>query len=464
MKFQLRNLKLNKKLIYIFVISISIQLTIFILIQISNWVSQREVDELWFVFLTQTIEPYTDYKMWYQPFTQQFLFKNWLPYIEIFEYPNKELNFLEWYQFWVIEKHIFIRNFIYPPLFFYVLIIPSFISVELVFIPLLLANNLLPIVIYKFLRNIFTQKVAEWGFIATALCPLYLFYSGGLVLNTSLVTLFFILTLYYLSNNRYGYAILFLGITILFKQMMIFFIPPILVYIALKSISKEEASFFKHSKSFLKYSAILGMTLFIGSLPWILITPINYIKSLLALGTLDLTFYPPLNLPGYNHPIYWFDFLHGLGAPYIVLYVFGFLNFTFIGIILLEIVITILVYHWHRKNKLNWLKFLDILVYTAYLGFLFFPRGVYKYYFPFVLPLNVLWICYHFSHRLNNDNSKRRNWILIIVFVSLIFMLIPRLYYLLLIWAILIFIIIKNRYLEENEIFLNSVEKVEITK
>jgi len=463
MIFSLRNLKSNKKLICVFIISISIQILIFILIQISNWISQIAVDEPWFNFLMQTIEPYTDYKAWYQPFTRQTLFKNWLPYLEIFKYPIKEENYDAWFQFWFVEQHEFLRNFIYPPLFFYVLILPSIISVDLVFLPLLLANIILPIVMYNFLAKNFEQKVAEWGFIATALCPLYLFYTGGLVLNTSLVTLFFILTIYYLSDNRYGYTILFLGITILFKQMMIFFIPPILIYIVLKSTSKEEASFFKHIKIFLRYTAILGIVLFIGSLPWIIITPVNYLRSLFALGTLEMTFYPPLNLPNYNLPVYWFDFLHGLGAPYLVLYVFGFLNFTFIGILLLEIVITILVYNWHRKNKLNWLKFLDILVYTAFLSFLFFPRGVYKYYFPFLVPLIVLWVCYHFSDRLNTDYSKRRNWILIIVFGSIFFMLIPRLYYLLLIWVILIYIIIKNRLLGKNEIIHNSVKKYEMT-
>lgn len=450
MDIKWRDLKSKKKLIFVLLISICIQITIFQIIQLSNWISQKPSNEPWFKFLTQTIEPYSDYKIWYQTFAKQTLYDGWLPYMKIF---NVILTEEEWYQFWFIDNEDLFLNFIYPPFFFYILILPSFISIHLMFLPLILTNVLLPIIIYKFLSKSFNQKVAEWGFIATAVNPLYLFYSGGLALNSSLITLFFILSLYYLSDNRYIYAILFLGISILFKQIIFFLAPPIVMYIALNSaIDKKYPSLNNYKKKIFFYSAILIIILFIGSLPWILITLGNYLFTMVAPGIQPPTLVPDFHLPypHYNYPIFWFDFLYSLKAPYFLFWIFGFLNFSYVGIIILEIVIMKILYKWHRDGILNWVKFFDIIVYTTFLSYLFFPRGLYKYYFSFYVPLIVLWICFHFGYRLSNKNSKGTNWTLIIVLISIIFMLLPRTYYLLLIWGVFFYILKKNRILTEN--------------
>ncbi len=434
------NLSNKKKLITVFIISICIQLTIFLLIQSSGWLSQVSSDDPWFVFLTQTIEPYTDFKFWYQPTASQFLFKEWLPYLNLINLVNN-------------PEHL--RPFIYPPLFFYVLIIPSFINVNLVVVPLLLSNILLPIVVYNLLNKVFEQKVAEWGFISTALCPLYLFYSGGMALNSSLITLFFVLSLYYISINRFNYAIIFLSISILFKQIVILLVPPILFYLILKSnLGREKVTYLNYIKKFLQYSAILTLTLFIGSLPWILISPNNYIISLTAYGTFRPTLRPYFGpLYGhYNIPRFWYDFLIYLNAPYEVFYVFGFLNFSYVGLIIIEIAVIVMIYYWYQKNILDWKKFLNIIIYTTFLTYLFFPRGTYKYYYSFLIPLIVLWICFNFDTVLSYNGFKRKNWLLTIILVSITFMLIHRYYYQLLVWAIFIYILIKNRTLAKKKI------------
>ncbi|MFW9878504.1 MAG: hypothetical protein ACFFG0_35940 [Candidatus Thorarchaeota archaeon] len=434
----------------VLIISIFIQITIFLIVQLSNWISQKPVKKPWFIFLTQTIEPYSDYKIWYQTFGRQTLFGGWLPYMEIFDVVVTEE---EWYNFWFVENEGLFLNFIYPPLFFYILILPSFISIELMFLPLLITNVLLPIAIFKLLSKSFSQKVAEWGFIATALNPLYLFYNGGLVLNSSLITLFFILALYYLSEHRYGYTILFLGISILFKQIILFLVPPILMYISLNSDIDQKVAFLNNNKKkFLYYSVILIIILFIGSLPWILVTPGNYLFSVFAPGILPPTIFPAFHFPypHYHYPIFWYDFLYNVKAPYIVFWVFGFLNFTYIGIIILEIIITYMVYSWHRKNILNWVKFFDIIIYSAFLCFLFFPRGLYKYYFSYYVPLIVLWICFHFGNKLSNNSVKGTNWILVIILISIIFMLLPRTIYLILIWGVFFYILKKNSILTKD--------------
>ncbi|MFW9865986.1 MAG: glycosyltransferase family 39 protein [Candidatus Thorarchaeota archaeon] len=450
MQLKWSDFKSKKKLIFVFIVSIFIQITIFLLIQVSDWVSQKPVNDPWFVFLTQTIEPYSDYKIWYQTFTKQTLYENWLPYINILRINVPEV---EWYRFWFIENEELYLNFIYPPFFFYILILPSLINVELVFLPLLLTNVLLPIIIYKFLNKSFNHRVAEWGFIATAVNPLYLFYSGGLALNSSLITFFFILTLYFISTNRFGLSIVFLSTTILFKQIMILLAPPIIIYIVLKSISdKSEASFINYLKKFFHYSSTLLLLLFLGSLPWIIIAPENYISSLLTFGLQKPTFLPSFHFPYpyYNFPIFWFDFLYSFNTPYLVFWFFGFLNFTYIGVIALEIVVIYMLIYWYNQSILNWVKFIDIIIYTTFLSYLFFPRGLYKYYFSFYVPLIILWTGSHFTNKLRSETKKRTNWILIIVLISIIFMLLPRTYYLILIWGLFFYILKKNRILTKK--------------
>ena len=460
MELKWRDLKSNKKLIFVLSISICIQITIFLIVQLSNWISQKPDDGFWFKFLTQTIEPYSDYKIWYQTFAKQTLYENWLPYLKLF---HIELTEAEWYHYWFVENEDLFLNFIYPPFFYYILILPSFISIQLMFLPLLITNVLLPILIYKFLNNSFNQKVAEWGFIATAINPLYLFYSGGLALNSSLITFFFVLTLYFISTSRFGYSIVSFAVSILFKQIMIFLAPPIIMFITLKSaIDKKYPFLNNYKKKFFFYSAILGIILFLGSLPWFLIAPGNYLFTMIAPGVEHPTLVPTFHFPypHYHYPIFWYDFLYSLKAPTFLFWIFGFLNFTYVGIISLEIVIMKILFTWHKKGILNWVKFLDIIMYSTFLSYLFFPRGLYKYYFTFYVPLVVLWVCFHFSYRLSKNNSKGTTWTLIIGLISIIFMLLPRTYYLLLIWGVFFYILKKNRILTEKMLNDTSTENV----
>jgi len=405
-----------------------------------------------------TVEPYSDYKFWYQGFAKQFIYEDWLPYMQQFEDPSKYRNILEYILSIIIGKRQL--NFIYPPFFFYSIIIPALISIDLVFLPLLLANLLLPFIMYKFLNNFYGKNIAEWGFITTTLCPLSIFYNGGLLLNTSYITLFFIVALYFTSVNRFTLATIFLAISFLFKQTAIFFIPSFLAYITLQhKKSENDIGFLSYVKSFIKYTGILVAIVLLGSLPWIIINPKNYIESLLV--NQSITFNPEFLNPGYSFPLQWYSFLIGLSAPYWLLYILGFLTFTFVGIIIMEIIALLLLFKWHHNDELNWKKLIDVIVYIAFLSHLFFPRGVYKYYFTFHVPLVILWICVHFNDILSSDKSKQLNWRLIFILGSLIIIIIPRLYYLIIIWLILAFIIKKNLNLRKKEIPL-KIEKLEL--
>ena len=454
MKIKLLNfLRRNKKLILIYFSSITIQIIIILIFQVNNWVSQHAINTPWFMILMNTLEPYSDYKFWYQSFAKQFFYGDWLPYFDYAYNPDRYKNFL----LYLIDIIFGNRelSFIYPPFFFYSIILPAAINIDLVFLPIFLANILLPIVVYKFLANFASKKVAEWGFIASTLSPLSIFYNGGLSLNTSYVTLFFVIALYFVSKKKFTWAIFFLSVACLFKQTIIFFFPPFLIYIVLQSTEKESRHvYFIYFKKFLKYSGMLIGMLFLGSIPWIIITPQNYIQSLLV--EQSITFNPEFKLPEYNNPVMWYSFLINFGAPYWLIYLLGFLTFTFIGLLIIEIVVIFLLYNWDRKNELDWIKFLDIIVYTAFLSHLFFPRGVYKYYFTLHVPLIIIWICSHFKEKLTYNNSIRKYWLLLFISISSIILFFPRFYYLMIIWMLFAFIVKTNLNQYRNKNILES--------
>lgn len=434
-------LKTQKWLIVAYSISLLIQIILVIGFFYFNWISQISQDSLFYEFLRTSLEPYQDFQIWYKSFVENLLYEDWVPYTYFF--PDIE-EYSNWFSYlWDLFVGIRQYYYVYPPFFLYILVFPGLFDINLIFIPLLIATNLLPIIIYKFLSTHCNGNVAEWGFLATIFCPLLIFYNGGLLLNTSLVSLFFMMTLYLVSKNKFKSACILLSISFLFKQIVIFFILPMLAYMVIQSSKNKEGKFIiTYFKNLLIYSIIIIGTSLLGSLPWIIINPRGYINSIFV--TQGFTFIPNFQIPNHNSPVHWYSFLAGLNLPYWILYILGFLTFSFIGIIIIEIIIVVLLHYYYYQKTLNWLRFLDIIVYTAFLTHLFFPRGVYKYYFSFHIPIVILWLCYHFKELHLVKNIKRTRWLIYFIIVSSVIMLIPRNFYLLLIWGIVIIMIKKN--------------------
>ena len=397
----------ERKIMFLYLLSVIIRVCIImahpLLWQIKNF--------LWEQLVLASLEPYLDYLYFYRKFAEAFISGRWLPYISDAEDPA-------------------LTAYAYPPLFLYIISLPALISIDLVFIPLLLADILLPFLIYHFLKNAQGEEVAKWGFLATALCPLSVFYNGGLLFNTSLVTLVLVVSLYFLYHKRFNLAILALAVAFLFKQIVIFLFIPILLYAILKS-SEDNSTIAVYLKYTFKYVGILALTIFIGSLPWILLSPSRYLSSIFR-GR--ITLFPHFIPPPINWPVHWYDFLVVLGAPYWLIYILGFLTFTSSGIILVEMANVVLPVYWHQRKTLTWEKLLDLVVYTAILTHLFFPRGVYKYYFTLHVPLVILWLCFHF--RATIVHQPKETLVKFLLF-SLVILFLHRLIYLLVIWVFL---------------------------
>ncbi|MFX0023674.1 MAG: glycosyltransferase family 39 protein [Candidatus Hermodarchaeota archaeon] len=445
-------LKTRKKLVLAFLISLVIQIILFLGFNYFNLISRISQNSLFYEFFINSFEPYQDYQIWYHSFVENFIHEDWVPYSAFFPDIGDYTDYFSY--LWDLLVGISQYYYIYPPFFLYIISLPGLIDINLIFIPLVISTNLLPVLIYKLLSTHFNEKIAEWGFFTTVFCPILIFYNGGLLLNTSLVTLFFIITLYFVSLNRFKSACIFLAISFLFKQTVIFFILPTLAYMVIQSSKNREGKFIKnYFKDLLVFSSLILGIIFLGSLPWIIINPSGYIKCILVTG--GFSFLPYFQIPNFNSPMHWYSFLAGLNLPYWILYFIGFLTFTFIGIILIELVVIVLLHHWHYQESLNWLKFLDIITYTAFLSHLFFPRGVYKYYFTFHIPLIIIWLSFHFKDLLGTQKSIRIKWFVYFISITSIFLLIPRNFYLLFVWVIIILMIKKN--LNMNKTYQNKI-------
>jgi hypothetical protein len=410
----------KEKTIALFTISILIKvfLAIFHLL-FFNWEILPSFP--WDQLIIGTLEPYLDYKLSYKTFVEAFIYKDWVPYVLEVSDP-------------------ILASYVYPPLFLYTLSLPALLSTDLVFIPLLLADILSPIVIYWFLDRSHGKEVAHWGLVATAFCPFSIFYNSGLLFNTSLVMFFFILSLYLIYIEQFKWATVALAVAFLFKQIVLFFIIPVLLFISLKSA--KETQTLLHSLVLVgKHDVIFLCTFFVGSLPWILIAPEKYFGTLF-MGQ-QITFSPSFVAPAATWPVHWYSFLIELNAPYWVMYIVGFLNFTMFGLILVQLANVCLLIRWYLKNSLNWPNFLNLIVYNAILNHLFLPRGVYKYYFTIHVPLIVLWICFNFAPLISLPHPRKKIF-LILIGVSLTLLLVNRLFYLLILWIILFFMFKHN--------------------
>ncbi|MFX0183697.1 MAG: hypothetical protein ACFE95_11495 [Candidatus Hodarchaeota archaeon] len=405
----------KEKTIALFMISIVIKvfLAIFHLL-FFNWEIFPSFP--WDQLIIGTIEPYLDYKLSYKTFAEAFIYQDWVPYVLEVSDP-------------------ILSSYVYPPLFLYAISLPALLSTDLVFIPLLLADVLSPIVIYRFLDRSHGKEVAHWGLVATALCPFSIFYNSGLLFNTSLVMLFFILSLYLIYIERFKWATVVLAVAFLFKQIVLFFIIPVLLFISLKSTEDTQA-LLPSLVLVGKHIIIFLCTFFVGSLPWILIGPEEYLGTLF-MGQ-QITFSPSFVAPAMTWPVHWYDFLIELNAPYWVIYIVGFLNFTMFGLILVQLANICLLIRWYLKNSLFWDNFLNLIVYNAVLNHLFLPRGVYKYYFTILVPLIVLWIGFNLTPLISSPHSQKKIF-LIFTMVSLTLLFVHRLFYLLILWIILFY-------------------------
>jgi 4-amino-4-deoxy-L-arabinose transferase-like glycosyltransferase len=157
--------------------------------------------------------------------------------------------------------------YFYTPLFIYGLY-PFYLlgGIELAAIPILVADAATAPLVYSLTKSVSSKRIALVAGIAYALCPLALFEEGYLFLSSQPMVFFLLISIYLLRKDKPSLASLFLAFSILFKQEALFVLPIYLIYYLTRFRSCVWRSI-----------GILGGTLFLTSLPFLIISPVAYL-------------------------------------------------------------------------------------------------------------------------------------------------------------------------------------------
>lgn len=155
----------------------------------------------------------------------------------------------------------------YPPLFLYTLY-PFFYfgGINLAASPILLADAFTGPLIYLLVRSKVSEKIALLAGLGYALSPLVLFTEGYLWLSSQPMTFFLVLSFYFLQRDKLWLSQIFLGISALFKQEVLFIFPVYALYYARKN-----------NVNVIKGIRIAILTVIVVTIPFLIIAPIQYI-------------------------------------------------------------------------------------------------------------------------------------------------------------------------------------------
>jgi len=289
----------------------------------------------------------------------------------------------------------------YPPLFLYALtifsILPYFWSMAL---PLVVSDALTVIPVYLIAKRLSGEHRAFLASLLFALAPINLFYVDCVWLNPSLTTLFLLVSVYLLLEERYDMSAIILAVSVGFKQTSLLALPVVLLFVA-KKLSRKYA---------LRYFLIVASVCFAFSIPYLFVEPRLYLFSIFrvpigAWGKLPENYFQLgfTNPPGAGaidtatlkwYQLKWMRYMP-LNAPVnLSLPIFIFLlpevaagAYSIANTILLALLFTAysaLLYKAHRKERIQDTVLIKYLLHSLLILFTF--NHVYKYYAAGITP------------------------------------------------------------------------------
>jgi len=363
-----------------------------------------------------------------------------------------------WYSSWIdpLMNGTFIYDIVgyeFPPLF--ILTLGIFDSIP--FFPIW--RNAIPIfgsylasgvVIYYLMKKItLSLKYARVAMLLFYVNPINLAYGAFCWLNPPLFILFSLIAFYFMLRdspfqivvkerviiiNEFYLGMFTLALATMYKQFVfIFFVPFIILYSKQKKINR------------LFYHIIAGtstffVTIFIILFPFLLQSPLKTISRTLGSTTqfsVEHTKYLYL-----NSPVTFNTFFVATGLDHLLpgfTDIIGFLLTCWIPLILSVLIIYYLMINLpftDRNKSLNhFLLLLNILVITSQV---FYPRGVYKFYFMLLIPFFALALSYYFFFL---NRSLNQNYHLLIIAYFILIVLLNRFVYFILIYGLVVILI-----------------------
>jgi hypothetical protein len=262
-------------------------------------------------------------------------------------------------------------GYAYPPFFLYLMTpfelfsLPSWTMA----LPLVFLDGATVIPVFLIANKLMNPKKAVIASMAFAVAPINLYYNDFLWLNSSPVTFFVLLAVYWFISKKHEYAFFCLAIATLLKQTAFILFPVFAV--ALINESNRTGT--------VRNVAVYGTACFIGSLPYIVWFPASYF-SWLGLGFVASGAKVTEYSISYPTNLGWVFGIDGYSAfmPYLQ------------AVLLFSLAALCLAMYWNRMVGDK--RFVTCVLYALLLLNALFARGVYKYYLATIAPLGAVFV------------------------------------------------------------------------
>lgn len=285
-------------------------------------------------------------------------------------------------------------HYAYPPLFLYLL--TPFALVQLppwtMALPLFAFDVASVILVYLIACKLMTHGEAFIASLAFAMAPINLWYNDFLWLNPPPMTFFILLAIYAFLSEKYGTSFVCLAIATLFKQIAFSLYPIFLVALLNRS----------DRRAVIKNALLYGVICFLGSLPYIVTIPRYYLWL--------------LGVPGIGSGWSPVKFTYYFGSPTSLAIVFGEDAYDPAKPLLwVALILSFVFLSWriYKTKIVDGIGFVASVLNALLLFHIFFPRGIYKYYYASITPFHAMFI-------------RNRRAILLFLGLNLLLLIIPR--------------------------------------
>jgi len=317
---------------------------------------------------------FADFNYYYYSWIKGWYTTNWYPY----EWADP-INVYDYYS--------------YPPVFLYFLILvwrPGMNNLWMAF-PMIFADAAVAGVVYLILREVnkteTSRIIAVIGGVLMALAPINVIYDGIYWLNPGPVTLLTIVAFYFAVKKKWWQSFFWLAMATMTKQNALFFAYPLFMTMLGEKVRKKtirEAVI----------ESIMNAALFVGvglllSIPYVFLDPVQYGRHMLFPGRpLELRF--TAVHPATNDCVSFAKSLEELsfGPFFVAIAAFG--NYSMLWMILSASMIAITMFWRSYKAKLDNVELFEWLAIYTIVTHIFMPRGVYKFYTAYYVPMILI--------------------------------------------------------------------------
>jgi hypothetical protein len=297
----------------------------------------------------------------------------------------------------------------YPPIFLYFLVLmwrPGMTNLWMA-MPMIIADAACAGMVYLIIKEIMNKKddnpIALVAGLVMSLSPINIIYDGVFWLNPGPVTLFTLVSFYFLTKKKWRQTFFWLALATMTKQNALFFTYPVFMFMLGERVQKEglKRGLLNSVMNAIYYVLICLLC----SIPWIFISPKFYGVHLLFPGQLlrlDSTIIPPIinNTIQFSYALQIFG-LKGFLLDFVA---FG-INSMLFMIIGAGFIAIPMFWRSYKRNLDNTEFFEWISIYTI-ITHIFMPRGVYKFYSAYYMP--IILIAITCSLVKTNENSYVR--------------------------------------------------------